>query len=182
MIIATYLLPRFGNKLPNAKLVMYNGSDFHFVCNCTQEFSMARGNHFDSPEQFQCRNCKRRGKMAPNVGERYIFRRVKSDAHTADREFELEFDWFVEAIHMPCFYCGRRDINSSVIPSKRKGETLIPHFRYNGIDRIHNEVGYVKDNCVPSCIVCNRAKNSMPYDEFIEWIETMVKFRSGITI
>ena len=180
MIIKTNLLPKIGNQLPLAHLDSFDGTEFSFTCNCGEPFTMNKSNTFVSKDQYACSNCKRKSRLAPFVGERYIFRRVKSDAATAHRSFELDFGWFSEAIHMPCFYCGRKDINSSTIPSKRKDETLIAHFRYNGIDRIHNDIGYVEENCVPSCIVCNRAKNSMPFDEFIEWIETMVNFRRDL--
>ena len=163
-------------------LDMYDGKAFFFTCHCGEKFSFGRGNMYTSPNQFSCRNCKRKLKMIPFVGERYIYRRVKSDARSANREFSLDFDWFVEMIHSPCFYCGRKDINSSTVPSKRANKTLIDHFRYNGLDRINNDIGYQEDNCVPCCIICNRAKNSLPFKDFIEWIETLIQFRDSISV
>lgn len=180
LIIKTNLLHRIGNALSLAHLDSFDGKDFYFTCNCGNEFTMRKDNDFISDNQYACFNCKRKSRLAPFVGERYIFKRVKSDAHTAGRPFELDFDWFVEAIHLPCFYCGRRDTNSSTVPSQRAGESLILHFRYNGLDRIRNDIGYTKDNCVPSCFVCNRAKNSLPLGEFLEWIETMVRYRGEL--
>jgi len=41
---------------------------------------------------------------------------------------------------------------------------------YNGIDRIDNLKGYLKNNIVPCCKFCNTAKSSMSQTEFKEWI------------
>ena len=182
MIIKSYLLTKIGSVLPYSRLDSFNGIDFTFVCNCGDKFTLNKNNAFISDQQFSCSNCKRLGRLAPYVGERYVFRRVKSDAVTAGREFNIDFDWFVKMVHMPCFYCHRKDINTCTVPSKRPGETLIERFRYNGLDRIHNEIGYVESNCVPSCIVCNRAKNNMPFEEFMEWLKVLVDYRQTLPV
>jgi hypothetical protein len=41
---------------------------------------------------------------------------------------------------------------------------------YNGIDRIDNARGYERDNIVPCCKFCNRAKSAMPQKEFIDLV------------
>lgn len=116
--------------------------------------------------------------LAPHVGERYAYKRVKSDAVRAGREFSLPFEWFIHAIHAPCHYCGSVDANSINVASKRPGEYIIQDFRYNGLDRIDNERGYVIQNCVPCCAICNRAKNSLPYDVFNKWIDNLIQYRA----
>jgi hypothetical protein len=58
---------------------------------------------------------------------------------------------------------------------------LLKDFRYNGIDRIHNDIGYVEYNCVPCCIICNRAKNSMPYEDFVDWIDNLIDHQMHMT-
>ncbi|MGJ4945153.1 HNH endonuclease signature motif containing protein [Bradyrhizobium sp. HKCCYLS1011] len=40
----------------------------------------------------------------------------------------------------------------------------------NGIDRKDNGQGYTIENCVPCCSVCNHAKHTMGYEQFIMWI------------
>lgn len=55
---------------------------------------------------------------------------------------------------------------------KRLSETVV---KINGIDRIDSEVGYTKENTVPCCKYCNTAKNTMSYNEFIEWIKRVYK-------
>jgi hypothetical protein len=63
-----------------------------------------------------------------------------------------------------CHYC---DIEpNQVVKSKyNKGD-----FVYNGIDRVDNTKGYEPDNCVPCCKVCNRAKDTMTEQEFLDWV------------
>lgn len=41
---------------------------------------------------------------------------------------------------------------------------------WNGIDRKNNDLGYVASNCVPCCVICNRGKNNMSYNDFVSYI------------
>lgn len=182
MLIKTNLLDKIDKSLPLAYLNSFDGTDFSFTCNCGMPFTMNGGNRYVSDDQYACSNCKRKSRLLPYVGERYVFRRVKSDAVTAGREFRLDFDWFVKMVHLPCFYCHRKDINVCIVPSRREGEALIEQFRYNGIDRMDNDIGYIESNCVPSCIICNRAKNSMPFEEFMEWLDVLVDYRQSLPV
>ncbi len=70
-----------------------------------------------------------------------------------------------------CFYCGK-------IPShkSRKDKRFNGIYIYNGIDRIDNNKGYIKENVVPCCGICNKAKGSRSYDEFIAWIKRVNQF------
>jgi hypothetical protein len=64
-----------------------------------------------------------------------------------------------QLIFKPCTYCGAP-------PTQRIPGYPEDAFRVNGIDRMDNAVGYVKENCVPCCTVCNRIKSTMTYTEF----------------
>ncbi len=62
-----------------------------------------------------------------------------------------------------CYYCNRK-------PSNRGGSRLNNgYFLYNGIDRIDNNKGYFLENCVPCCVVCNKAKQQMTLEQFRLW-------------
>lgn len=112
-------------------------------------------------------------------GERYAFKRVKSDAAAAMREFSIDLEWFAIQCHMPCHYCGRIDVNKISVKSRSaKGGYIVKDFRYNGIDRKDNSIGYTKENCVPCCVVCNRGKNSMSEEDWEEYLNTVVEFRT----
>jgi len=43
-------------------------------------------------------------------------------------------------------------------------------YTYTGIDRVDNKKGYVVDNVVSCCTICNRVKNNMSYIDFKKWI------------
>lgn len=162
----------------NAIYLHIDETHAHFLCSCGSRFKLRNSNKARPTEEYRCSKCKREGRMLDHVGERYVFKRIKQDARVAGRDFGLELDWFVKKAHEPCHYCGTSNGNSVTVPSKT-GTPLLKNFRYNGLDRIDNEVGYVPENCVPCCIVCNRAKNSMPYGEFLQWINTMIQYRSS---
>ena len=51
--------------------------------------------------------------------------------------------------------------------SRRRGNG---DYTYNGIDRVDNTRGYTLDNVVPCCFKCNRAKDTMTKEEFLEWV------------
>lgn len=152
----------------------------NFVCSCGNDFKLRETNSFESFDDLRCGNCKRLSRVKDYIGERYVFRRIKWDAKKAGRSFNLSFDWFIEQCHLPCHYCNRKDINSVTVSSKIPGEVLLANFRYNGLDRVDNSVGYEETNCVPCCVVCNRAKNSMPYNEFIEYIRGLVNHQNSV--
>jgi len=40
-------------------------------------------------------------------------------------------------------------------------------------------MGYVNDNVVPSCTICNFGKNNLTYNEFISWINDLIKYRTN---
>lgn len=147
-----------------------------FKCECGNEFFLRESNSFTSWDSIRCSECRRKARIQDHVGERYVMKRVKSDAVRAGREFTLTLEWFINNLHAECHYCGRKDTNNITVKSKVPGEVLIKDFKYNGIDRVDNNVGYIEGNVVPCCFVCNRAKQSMTYHEFKAWITDMVYF------
>jgi hypothetical protein len=57
--------------------------------------------------------------------------------------FELSFDEYAELVSAPCTYCGG--------PLPEVGL---------GLDRLDNNVGYTRFNCVPCCHYCNTARSN----------------------
>lgn len=97
-------------------------------------------------------------------------RLLKTYLYNAKRRgvnFALTLKNFKKIIHSPCHYC-------SILPNKvltRKdnadhGIRLI----YNGIDRMDNFKGYTLKNSVPCCEICNRAKSTLTYEEFLQYL------------
>jgi len=91
----------------------------------------------------------------------------KRNAKYRGYEFALTHDQFIDLIQRPCTYCGCKP-------------NTVSHFRgingqcrYNGIDRIDNNMGYIIDNCETCCVICNKAKRVMAKSDFINWIDTV---------
>jgi len=55
-------------------------------------------------------------------------------------------------------------------------ETDYSQFKYNGVDRVDNTVGYTLDNCVSCCKICNNSKATLTLDEWKDWIERVHKY------
>jgi len=102
-------------------------------------------------------------------GFRVILRTYKSNAKLHGREFSLTENEFRQIIEQPCFYCGK-------LPFRDRGDCGIRgHFRYNGIDRVDNSIGYISENCVPCCQHCNQSKLNYSLDEFRDWVKSVYK-------
>lgn len=96
-----------------------------------------------------------------------VLNSYQSAALRKGRTWELADEEFDKITSMNCSYCGipPNTVNRSGLYN---GE-----FVYNGIDRVNNDLGYTLDNVVTCCHICNRAKNNMTLDEFMEWISRL---------
>lgn len=82
--------------------------------------------------------------------------------------FELSVEEVSLLCQQLCSYCGKEP--SQVLSS-------FPNFKYNGIDRVDNSLGYVEGNCAPCCKLCNRMKDVLSVDDFKEHIKTIIFFQ-----
>jgi len=69
-----------------------------------------------------------------------------------------------------CCYCGVKPYQSM-----NSCDANGPYI-YNGIDRINNEVGYIRENCVPACGLCNKAKSNLSIEQWNEWLDRILAF------
>ena len=84
----------------------------------------------------------------------------------SNRQFELSKEKFYDLISDNCYYCGSKPNSAN-----KRYLKYDSNFRYNGIDRVDNSKGYLVDNCVTCCEICNRAKLTMSLEEFKNWIK-----------
>ena len=89
----------------------------------------------------------------------------KMGARKRNLSFNLDKKDFLNIISSNCFYCG--DAPSS----KRSSHNKKNFIYYNGIDRINNQLGYEKENCVPCCKFCNLSKSNYTQEIFLEKIK-----------
>ncbi len=78
--------------------------------------------------------------------------------------FELSFEEFFSISQRKCFYCG-------IEPNKLFKKGSSKGFFYNGLDRINNDMGYIKDNIVTCCSICNESKMNLDQKIFINRIK-----------
>lgn len=105
------------------------------------------------------------GKAPENI----LYHNYKKSAEQRKYSFDLNRDQFINLIYQPCHYCNR--LPQRIVRSV-SGETILA----NGVDRINNDIGYVLENCVSCCSVCNRAKGEMTIVEFKSWIRDITSY------
>ena len=98
-----------------------------------------------------------------------ILNRIKKNAERRNLEWSLSDEIVKKLISQPCFYCK--------VPPKAHtfAKKLNGDFKSNGLDRINNNKGYIEGNIVPCCADCNRAKGTMSFSEFKEFINRVSK-------
>lgn len=89
-------------------------------------------------------------------------------ANSRGKEWCLSRGFVENIIKENCFYCGSPPSNL------KKTKNSIDGLKYNGIDRIDNNIGYVEENCVACCQQCNLSKRDLNIEEFKTWIKKLI--------
>lgn len=86
----------------------------------------------------------------------------KRGARSRDLPFELTEGQFSAIVTNKdgCVYCGKQSTDTKIL----------------GIDRIDNDKGYTKDNAMPCCWWCNRAKGTIAASEFVEHCKSVAAY------
>ena len=91
----------------------------------------------------------------------------KRSIESFGEQCDMSKDEVIAMASQPCFYCGAEP------------RLHIDHNRYtvvrNGIDRVDSSHGYIKSNCVPCCITCNRMKLDLASDVWIAKMRQIIK-------
>ena len=88
-----------------------------------------------------------------------LWRCVQKNAYSRSLLFTLSEVDFEKLIIQSCYYCG---FHSSS--------------RLNGIDRIDNNKGYILQNCIACCKMCNLFKNMLHPIEFLDKIDCIYSY------
>lgn len=94
-----------------------------------------------------------------------IFKNYEAAAKRRKYSFELTKQEFTNLIIKPCHYCGSEH-------SLLEGE-----FKYNGVDRVDNTLGYTIENAVSCCKICNNSKASLSKEDWLGWLQRIFKFQ-----
>lgn len=134
--------------------------------NCGVIKDVPRTSLTSAAKHSACRNCwlMPQGESGMNRMRDYYQRNAKKRGIS----FRLSSEEFRKLTSGDCYYCGVEP--SGLIACNEEKSNKKSHwgdYVFNGIDRIDNAKGYRKKNCVSCCLVCNRARNNMSFDEFV---------------
>jgi hypothetical protein len=85
------------------------------------------------------------------------------DASKKNIKIELTFDEFVEIVKSPCYYCG-----------------IIQDKGFNGIDKMNYSKGYIKENSISCCTICNFMKGTLTPEIFLKRVEHILTYQGYI--
>lgn len=145
---------------------------YSFSCSCGNKV-LKRGRDVLSKKTLSCgcllkestRNTGASNKRPPTDGparERY-YKQYVSTAKRRGLEFSITEEEFFTLTSSNCYYCNCQ-------PNKEFGRNWkgfsLPYICH-GIDRKENSVGYITENSVACCSMCNYMKKDFPEEIFI---------------
>lgn len=160
-------------------IIDYDKSSKKYLCKCecgTER--LVRPWSLNQRKSLSC-GCKQKEKVGERIIEsgfisirKNIFRNYTMAANRRNYEFSLSFDEFDNLINKPCHYCGTEGSMTSE-GTYRQGEPSVDYsmYRYNGVDRVDNNLGYTIENTVSCCNICNNSKSTLTLKEWREWLE-----------
>lgn len=179
-----------GKKFGRLQVISVIKEEKYYSCNClcvcgketkVFTFSLKKGTTTSCGcyyvESRSHKKSKPRSDIKPNgrSAGNYVFLTYRRNAKVRNFEFRLTKDQFAEIVVKNCYYCNSPPTQTYKYATPKKSEA----FTYSGIDRRDNKIGYTLDNCVPCCTICNKAKGSLPLEDFKKWIERLVKYVSN---
>ena len=116
-----------------------------------------------NPEKYAAFNEKRRVDLGEFFKANYV-----RPSKNKNLEFTItEYD-FASIAKEPCYYCGEME--------KIEVDGEMVERGFNGLDRKDQTRGYVVDNCVSACNMCNVMKKSLHVDIFLKRVEHMISY------
>lgn len=140
-------------------------------CICGKRTVVAQGN-LKHTKSCGCEKYNRRLPESARNGVLGSYKRVAKDRNL---EWGLTDEVFYNITQQHCHYCGLPPSNTA----RRKEHSV---YVYSGVDRKDNGLGYVRENVVPCCYTCNRAKGTTPYQQFVEYIQRLTQHFRVLTV
>jgi len=161
---------RKGNEVIHTALVSNINTINQLCCNCGKDYEKYLTKF--NKESKLCKHCNenqakldsKRKDRKRNYKEEYIknlktyYKQYINGAIDRGYVIELQFEDFEKLVKEKCYYCDYI----------KEGEA-------NGIDRVDNSKGYIKENSVACCEICNRIKNIYHPLFFIEKCQIISK-------
>ncbi len=99
---------------------------------------------------------------------RALLRLYKKNARKRKHVFEISEERFRELTKGNCYICGRQP-STDYRDNLKERSYRIP-YKFNGIDRFDNSIGYVDSNVISCCGHCNRAKGKLSIEQFLIYL------------
>lgn len=119
---------------------------------------------------LKCVNIKLNTNPALNI----FLSTYKSRAKRDNINYNLTITEFKLLINQNCDYCGS-------IPKTRQlkygRHNKVYNLNCNGIDRVNSDIGYILENCVSCCKLCNFFKLNHSKIEFLDQIKKIYEFQ-----
>jgi len=154
---------------------MGNNAVWFCLCSgCGKTKAISRPSLRHGAKSCGCQN-GRRGIKRPNktkvlpsgaAARNSVWKGYQQHSKARGLRFLLTREEFFGLVTQCCYYCGSQPSNTS---NSANGS-----FAYSGLDRVDPSVGYLLDNVVPCCRVCNWAKQKLTLEEFILWATKVV--------
>lgn len=173
MIIRNDLSGKKVNRLTVIRPIQrekYQVTKYLCICDCGKE-TVVRGSKITNGHTKSCgcfRDTIDRGNHKLPKGEankNALIYNYKHNAKYKGHVFDLTNEEMIFLFQSNCYYCGTEPI----FEFKKKGSNGA--YKYNGIDRLDSDRGYMLDNVVSCCSKCNYIKNKFHHDNFVSWIE-----------
>lgn len=107
--------------------------------------------------ESRCKECMSKKDTICHFSKKGKFKMYKGRAKHYNIQFNLTFEEFESFWQKTCSYCGSEIATI-------------------GIDRVDNTKGYILENCVSCCTMCNAMKMTSTEGEFLEHLLKIVKF------
>lgn len=172
IIVKEFISPRYHN-IKSRKYPEYRKEILCWYCHKPKTIDNFNLDNGKALLHVGCRNIvdaeirANSGNQAVKMIVNYVRLKLDNESNKAYRLFgatRLTDEELTSIIFSCCTYCG-------ALPNKTYAKCKLA---FIGIDRVDSNKGYTIDNCVPCCMICNRAKNDMPLDEFLVWINQLV--------
>ena len=163
------------------------GGRFYYSCRCDcgTLLEVRSDSLYPIQKQKSCKNCYWIVKKIPDqdAALTFINHQYRTSARHRELKFELSKQELKELIYSNCHYCGATpevkgntcDLNQAKDRRAYRGVV-----KYNGVDRVDSDLGYIKSNVVPCCYICNVMKWELTVEQFKNHILDIVKYNKWV--
>jgi hypothetical protein len=167
---------KYGRWTVDHREVFNSTSGTLWVCQC--DCGTTRGVSTSSLRSGLSKSCGclhreivRRGRIHPtDMALSRLHQHLKHSAKQRGFCWSLTYADVAFFCSQNCMYCGLKPFQkfrNRYMVDRKVTYLHVPDFVYNGLDRVDNSLGYIQDNCVPCCGICNNMKGTMTREEFV---------------